>query len=517
MPRFLPFLPLIISHVFRLVIAVPELKQVHVVTRHGARTPLPKNTDTLGELAGSTLTPNGQKQLYEVGSWLRQVYNQNGFLEYYDPSEVRLESSDLDRTLTSANSLSLGLFPYSAQAGNHGEALYQSLLPEMPGLPVYSMRSSNDIYFRAYHNNCPVFQEQLEKMYSESVQWKSLEENNQGLLTKVGSLFPDDQDDGDNNEENDTIRDGSVVLKHLWNYYDELKVARTECIPDPTVYACTELGPEVSQLRDKLTDDEFDELEKLIGSSEGMKFGVGTAGNLLGSQLLWRMLNRITDTQGKFFLYSAHAPTLLGLLSTLQEWPTVESYPDYGSAIIMEVYQETDSSQELSIRLLYKAATKSTATYIPMGKAGCEETFNNDAPLSTGGSGSQVSHCILADFIVWATTSTIVRPEDWCEACGNESADVCLEAQFHKNSFQQRLKELEAALDDDSNQALIIAGTFFGGFFAGLLIMGTGCGLCRRRAASTGKEPQPPSPQGNEQAIPSVVEVEAPALNTEIY
>ena len=44
--------------------AVPELKQVHVVTRHGARTPLPKNAETLVEQAGSTLTPIGQKQLY---------------------------------------------------------------------------------------------------------------------------------------------------------------------------------------------------------------------------------------------------------------------------------------------------------------------------------------------------------------------------------------------------------------------------------------------------------------------
>jgi hypothetical protein len=521
MSRFIPYLlALIIPNLVRLVLAVPELKQVHVVTRHGARTPLPKNAETLTELAGGTLTPTGQKQLYEVGTWLRQVYNANGFLEYYDPSEVRLESSNLDRTLTSANALSLGLFPYRAQAGNHGETVYQSLLPEMPGLPVYGMRESNDIYLRAYHRNCPAFHERLQRLY-ESSQWIILEDNNQGLLTKIASLFPDDHNnDGDSDESNDPIRDGSMVLKHLWTYYDKIKVARTECLADPTVFACTSLGPDIYQLANTLNDSEFDELDKLMGTTESLKFGIATAGNLLASQLLWRMVNRITDTpQGKFFLYSAHAPTLLALLSALQEWNTEETHPDYGSAIIMEVYQETDSaSQEYSIRFLYKAARKSTAKYIPMRNAGCEESFNYDAPPATGGSGNALSHCILDDFIGWATENTIVTPEEWCDACGNESADVCLQAKVSQNNpIEQGFEKLVAAIDDDDKQALIIAATFFGGFFAGLILMGTGCGLCRRRAA-TGKEETPPRSmeEKNQQRIPTEVEIEAPGLNKQL-
>ena len=39
-------------------------------------------------------------------------------------------------------------------------------------------------------------------------------------------------------------------------------------------------------------------------------------------------------------MYSAHAPTILGLFSTLKEGTEDEQFIDYGSALIMEVYQE---------------------------------------------------------------------------------------------------------------------------------------------------------------------------------
>ncbi len=61
--------------------------------------------------------------MYDLGVWLRQTYNTNGFLEFYNPSLHRLDSSNLDRTLTSANSLSLGLFPLNAQAGGNGAGI----------------------------------------------------------------------------------------------------------------------------------------------------------------------------------------------------------------------------------------------------------------------------------------------------------------------------------------------------------------------------------------------------------
>lgn len=508
--EILTFVCLVCQGLFLQVRSVPELKQVHVITRHGIATPLPKDADTLLELAGgSTLTPEGQRQLYDVGVWLRQVYGSNGFLQYYDASEVRLESSAVETTLSSASALSLGLFPYKAQAGNHGESLYESLLPEMPGLPIYSMKESNDIYFRAFHRNCPVFEARLQKLY-QSLQWTTLESNNQGLLTKIASLFPQDRS-------SPKISNGSVVLKYLWYYYDMIKVARTECSLNRTAYACTSLGSDIYNLRDALSDAEFDELESLIGSSEAMKFGIATAGNLLGSQLLWRMLERITDTTGKFFLYSAQGPTLLSLMSALQEWSSAERHPSYSSAIIMEVYQETDSTKAYSLRFLYRAAKMVAATYIPMTRANCEASFTGNAPSSFEEPEEGLSHCLLDEFVVWATSNTLMKPEDWCKACENESADVCLQALVHKqHALERAFEEFESAFDDDQQRALIIAGTFFGGFFTGLLVWCLASVLRRRRTArkEQSSETTGISNEVRDSSIPT--EIDAPVMNSEM-
>ena len=65
-----------------------ELKQVHVVTRHGSRRPLPKTAVTLEETSEtSLLTPLGQQQHYELGLWLQERYLDHfgDILDEFDP------------------------------------------------------------------------------------------------------------------------------------------------------------------------------------------------------------------------------------------------------------------------------------------------------------------------------------------------------------------------------------------------------------------------------------------------
>ena len=92
-----------------LVVAIPELIQVQVITRHGSRTALQKTGSTLVETTAPILTPLGELQLYELGTWLRQRYAVDvPLLGDYVANDVRFESSDLERTISSANSLTLG-------------------------------------------------------------------------------------------------------------------------------------------------------------------------------------------------------------------------------------------------------------------------------------------------------------------------------------------------------------------------------------------------------------------------
>ena len=462
------------------VVAVSELKQVHVITRHGARAPLPKNGTSLTELAGPVLTPLGQYQLFEVGRWLRQVYfntTSGASLSSsadYNQAQVRLESSDLDRTLMSANALSWGLFPKTATADD--DAVDESL-PAITSIPVYSILESNDIYLRAYHNNCPVFLDRLDALYA-SPQWKAIEENHVGILTKMESVFPSEfEDDGS------TINDLDMALEEFWTYYDKVNVARTECYPDPTVSGCLSLSPDVVALVSSLTEEEFLEAEELMATTESLKFGPDRAGNLLGSPLLKRMLDR-TQEDATFFLYSAHAPTMFSLMSALQEEITVEAYPEYGSAIIMEVYQDSTTKVANSIRFVYKSSVKETGIYVPIRHADCEEAFEGTSPLSTEGSTS-VTHCNLDKFMKWAQRNTLMNVEDWCSECQNIEADVCMQIELEKYPLEERVE----GKDDDSKDALIMVGTFFGGLLVGLLMMTTGVyykDVSQRNAASTG-------------------------------
>lgn len=423
-----------------------NLKQLHVITRHGSRPTLSKDSDTLAEFGGDTLTPLGQKQLWELGTWLRGKYAVDGFLEMYDHRVDRLESSDLDRTLTSANSLSMGLFPLKARLGGFADEFYQSLLPNAPAIPVFTRQDDNDVYLRAYHR-CPKFTENLQRLYM-TEGWKTLESNSNSLLEKLAENFPTLASD---------MNGDAAQLRDVWNYYDPIHVARTECNPNPDSFACQALV-EDPNVRNILTDTEFSELESLVHQTEQLKFGLSTANKLLGSNLLWQILNRASQG-GRFFLYSAHAPTILGLLSTLKEWDIDELFVDYGSALIIEIYEE--SYQSWSIRIVYKSASRQKATEVTLDNIECSSTFVG---------GEEITVCPLENIVSWARENTYSTVEDWCKACGNEHSDVCLRGSV----------TAWTALEDRTNtsETELLAGTFFGGFFTGLFFMFLCC-LCK--------------------------------------
>jgi hypothetical protein len=449
------------------------LKQLHVITRHGARTMLAKDADTLSEQGGATLTPLGQQQLYDLGVWLRQTYNStssstpnNLSLGYYNPAWHRLESSDLDRTVSSAHSLALGLFPNNQRAtGIFNEtgsaALMESLLPPgPPAIPVYTTQEENDVYLRSYLN-CPTFQDNLQDFY-ETDKWKELEQLNLELLTKLARIFPD------------SAEDGKIPLKDLWNAYDPIHVAMTECgnVTSGNVSSCEALVDD-PHLATALSQSEFAKLEALTEKTEHLKYATDdVAGNLLGSNLLWKIIQRTAEPfDGKFFLYSAHAPTMLGFLATLQASNGFvaalngEHFVEYGSALILEVYQQVMDSPSaanapLYLKLRYKDSTRETAVDIPM-----KQDTGEGQVCGTGELDPSQEYCTLTRWTLWATQHTLVTPERWCLACNNSLADVCLRSAAAVNN------DAGSESRGTNNQAWMILATFVGGFVGGLIVM----------------------------------------------
>ena len=419
------------------VVAQRKLKQLHVITRHGARTPLQKEAATLSEDdVGSTLTPLGQKQHYDLGLWLRDRYSETGWFDEYDPALAKFESSALDRTLVSANSLALGLFPPSARMGQQ-EADFSELLPVPPAnIPVYSHSQKNDIYIRAY-SNCNVFKQRLKDLY-QNFEWKNIEENHEPLLRDLGNALP---------QFADPTR-SIVPLENLWNAYDAVHVAKTECDDNPSSLTCLELPDPL--IRNVVSEETWLELETAAHQAEYIKYGGEVAGSMLGSNLLWRILSRISS-DGKFFHYSAHYPTILGMFSTLEEEPVSSVLPEYASALIFEVYEDLSQSTE-TVRIIYKEGNIDGVQSLSLRL--CPALDDNFA-------------CPVPEMILWAEKNTLKTPEDWCSACGNTEADVCVAAALEGQC--SLVNDLSQLVENGDRQAeMAVAGMFAIGMIFGM-------------------------------------------------
>ena len=392
--RFCLLVALLFAAIGEVVHGETVVKQMHVITRHGSRYPVEKRADNLQENTPGSLTPFGQKQMFDLGMWVKETYNSTGFFQVYVPWEVRMESSSFDRSLVSADSFALGAFDYSAR-DPHGE----NLLPQMPAnIPVYSTDVENDVYLRPY-DKCPTFHDRLEELYS-SREWQALEEKHLPLLQRLGQL---------ESFRNDADSSGKIPLTNLWNVFDSLHVAKTECTTSGEGLTATCLSLPNPADRFALSDAEFEELELLTGLVEKLRYGPDRAGRLLGGPLLLRIIDRMErNLSGNFFLYSAHYPTILGVFSALGEsFPTARNIPDYASALIFLLQEDTATGQQ-RVQVVYKPDSRdfSPPTIVPLGFC------LNDAT------------CPVSTFTARWEGSSIL---EWCRACGNRNAGVCLD------------------------------------------------------------------------------------------
>jgi hypothetical protein len=310
----------------------------------------------------------------------------------------------------------------------------------------------------------------------ESAEWKAIEEDNKDLLSKLGRIFPEN------------AVNGGVPLKDVWNVYDPMHVAVTECAD--TSSSCDALVP-LPSLSTALSGEDFDRLEVLTELTEHMKFGrQETAGNLLGSNLLWKIIQRSSlPNGGTFFLYSAHAPTIISFLATLQaadEFVTAsmgERFVDYGSALIFEVYQEdgtgTVPGRPMYMKLKYKSTVLQEAVSIPLSE-GMDGT-----PCGTLDLDASAEYCAFDKITLWAAENTLIGPEHWCRACNNNYADVCLRAKyemdedgFGDDTSDNKPRYTSYGRNVDGDDSRLIVLSFFGGFLAGLVVFGSIAYIC---------------------------------------
>lgn len=379
----------------------PTLAEIHVITRHGSRLPLTKDAETLDEGGPGTLTFLGQKQHYELGLWLRERYNNitgdssPGFFDSFYSPRVNLTSSSIHRTVVSANSMLYGLFPTSSRDPRN-----ESFLPYdiPPNVPVMTERTDNDVTIRGYEK-CEAGLA-LDDLYA-SKEWKDLEQANVALLESLGGMevFAAYQDP--------LLQ--RVPLEELWNVYDAIAVSKIECESNPNSISCQISNPSLQTI---VSDDEWAVLKNLAYKAELMKYSSKRGGNVPTGNLVKQILDRMNEaelstTLTKFYLYSAHYPTILGVLAALDSDPA--TVPDFAAALILELYTDIATSQK-TMRIWYKPGyTVDTAEEVVLGRS-----CNGTSPCDI----RSVEESFMGDF----------SAAKWCQKCQNNKADICVKA-----------------------------------------------------------------------------------------
>jgi acid phosphatase len=314
------------------------LRMAFVITRHGDRTPIhlfannPNHwTEGLGQLTGE-----GMRQHYLLGQKFRHKYvDQLNFVSgTFNISEVYARATGKDRTLMSAQSFMLGMFPPGT--GPNASTVKESALPHsIQPVPIHAATPSHDILLHAY-KNCPRLSE-LKDEVKNSAEWKQKEEENKEFLKQLASVF---------GEKKISLSKVSAVY-HVVNSEE---IHHQKQIPDLT----QEMKAKIAKIKDWVLAQKFKTRE----------MGRMGAGNLL-NDIINKM--RHVEEQGhahgvhrtekeqksktlpKFTLFSGHDGTILALLSAMG----LKNYkiPEFASFIEIQLH-ETPSG-EFTVSLNY--------------------------------------------------------------------------------------------------------------------------------------------------------------------
>ncbi|KAM6450886.1 prostatic acid phosphatase isoform 2-T2 [Liasis olivaceus] len=291
-----------------------ELKFVILIYRHGDRSPIENYPNGLHSESEwpqgfGQLTQIGMKQQYELGQYIKKRYS-NFLSASYKREEILIQSTEIDRTIMSAQANLAGLFPPTGDQIWNPELLWQPV-------PVHVVPKASDPKLRYPNFQCPRYRELLKKTiasneFQEKI--KPYEEFIKTIAYYAGYDVP--------------------VLKYptnfkIWHVQDTLFC---ESIHNFTL-------PEWA------TEDVMAKLTELTELSLSSLFGIykrEEKARLQGGLLVKNILQKFSEAQfpqkRKMVVYSAHDTTLGALQMALNIYNN--KLPPYASCQIFEQYEE---------------------------------------------------------------------------------------------------------------------------------------------------------------------------------
>ncbi|XP_063930430.1 testicular acid phosphatase homolog [Zophobas morio] len=345
-----------------------ELQLLHVILRHGARTPAdtypndPYINETLFPVGWGQLTNHGKLDMYNLGKFLRQRYDK--FLgPHYSPDEYYTQSTDVDRTKTSLQAINAGLWPPETDQ-KWGPLAWQPI-------PVHSEPLSQD-HLLLVRKPCAQYHLELERvMKTPEIQTKLKQHEDlfreiSDVTGKTVTNFDDVQD------VYSTLRAEEgydlVLPEFIKPYYPEKMVP-------PTIFSF-------------VLNAYSDKLKRLKG---------GVLLKKLISDWRSKADGTIKPPQRKAFLYGGHDSTIVNILRTLDVWDP--QLPDYGITILLEFSTDkATNTHGLEIFLRNSTTREPYRLTVP----GCDE------------------FCPL-DNLVKLTANVV--PDDWEAECRSDDPD----------------------------------------------------------------------------------------------
>lgn len=314
----LAFVAFVIIWQIAVVFGDHEVIMAAVIFRHGDRTPVdpyptdPYRNQSYWPVKFGELTNIGKMQHYKLGLWLRSRYKD--FLSTsFDPEEIIIRSTDVDRSLMSAQANLAGMYPPISKDIWDPELHWQPI-------PVHTMPLKMDNVL-AMAKPCPVYEIQMEKVKNSEPYRK--------MLIKYAELF-----------------------KYLSNHTgaDVYDFDEVEYIYN-TLY--------IEELYN-LTLPEWTKLvypKKLLAPSQ-ISFITPTYTPLMSRLKAGPLIKEITaemdkkckeESSTKVLIYSGHDTTIANILNALDLYDG--EIPNYTATILIELLQANNTNM---VRVLYR-------------------------------------------------------------------------------------------------------------------------------------------------------------------
>ena len=291
--------------------------------RHGDRTPLielPKAPHHWQEGLGQ-LTPIGMEQEYQLGKRLREVYiTQNQLLpEQYSIKTMYVRSTEYDRTVMSAQSLLLGLYPLGHGPKNPGSQTYALPHGYQP-IPIF-IPHQEDSLLRPF-NDKVLFGKLLQKYFFSTPAW---------------------------------IEKGSELKQSMAKWFAATGVPLTNPMQ------LIELADAISiyqryhvPLPPDLGRDDIKAMMEIVHGQWTALYKNPYIASVAGSRQLTTIVEtlqtaRQKKSELKYILFSAHDSTLLAQIAVLEV--PLDEWPEYASRLNFSLFEEGNDHD--TVRITY--------------------------------------------------------------------------------------------------------------------------------------------------------------------